>query len=118
MAEVKGTAGSITYTNLTAGTRSWSLNYTADTHETTDFADAGVGTYLGGITRWNATVTANWDAANTAAPGDSATLTLTVTSGKTYAGTAIITGMTPSTDVQGIAQVTYTFQGSGTLTIA
>lgn len=118
MAEVKGTAGSITYTNLTAGVKAWTLNYTADTVETTDFADAGVATYLGTITRWNATVTANWDAANTAKPADSASLTLTVTSGKTYSGTAICTGMTPSTEVAGIAQVTYTFQGSGVLTIA
>lgn len=118
MAEVKGTSGSITYTNLTAGVKSWSLNYTCDTVDTTDFGNLGVASYLGTITRWNATATANWDGANTAKPGDSATLTLTVTSGKTYAGTAICTGMTPSSEVAGVAQATYTFQGSGTLTVA
>lgn len=116
MAEAAGYGGSITFANLTAGVKQWSLNWTVDPLETTDFADAGVGTYIRGIKRWTATVTANWDAANTADPDDSASLTLTASSGKTYAGTALLIGVAPSVDVAGVNQCVYTFQGSGALT--
>jgi len=117
MAEVAGYGGSISFTNLTAGAKGWTVDYTGDPLETTDFADAGVRTYIAGLTGWTATVSANWDAANTAVPGNSATLTLTADTGDTYAGTAIMTGLSASVSVDGVNQVNYSFQGSGTLTI-
>lgn len=116
MAEVKGCSGSLTFTNLTAGVKAWTLDYQQEVLETTDFADSCARTYMAGFTGWTATATANWDAANTAKPGDSATLTLTVTSGKTYSGTALVTGLAVNTNVQGIVEATYTFQGTGALT--
>lgn len=117
MAEVHGKSGSITYSNLTAGVKGWTLNYTCDTAETTDLADSGVRTYIAGLTGWTATVEANFDNANTAAPGDSATLTLTVSTGIDYEGTAICTGLRVNTDVGGVDTVTYEFQGTGTLSV-
>lgn len=115
MAEVHGKGGSITFTNLTAGVKTWSLSYDADVAEVTDFADAGVKAYIAGGSGWTATCTANWDSANTAAPGDSATLTLTVTAGSTYSGTAILTSQVVSVNHDGVAEVTYNFQGTGAL---
>jgi hypothetical protein len=117
MAEVAGCGGSLTFTNLTAGVKNWTVNYACDVLETTDFADSCKRTYIAGLTGWTATATANWDAANTADAGDSAMLTLTADTGKTYAGTAIITGLDVNVAVDGVNTASYTFQGSGTLTI-
>lgn len=116
MAEVHGNGGTMSYTGLTAGVKSWSLDYSGDVHDTTDFADAAARTFVAGLTGWTATCELNWDAANTAAPGDSATLTLYVVASTTYyAGTAICTGLSVSTPVDGIAVATYSFQGTGAL---
>lgn len=116
MAEIHGNAGSITFTNLTAGVHSWSLSWDSDVHDVTDFADSTIRTFAGGLTTWTATAECRLDAANTAAPGDSATLTLNVDGTINYAGTAIITSMAVSTPVDDIVTVSYSFQGSGTLT--
>ncbi len=116
MAEIKGCGGAVTFTNLTAGAKSWTLNWTNTPLDTTDFADNCAKTAIAGFTEWNATVVCNWDAANTADPGDSATLTLKVTSALNYAGTALLTGITVNTAVDGVVEATYTFQGNGTLT--
>lgn len=117
MAAVHGKSGSITFTNITAGVKSWKCNYTCDVAETTDFAAAGVKTHLAGGTGWTASAEANWDAANTAIPGNSASLTLTAASGKTYVGTAIITSMDVNVSNDGVNNATYEFQGTGALVI-
>jgi hypothetical protein len=116
MAEIHGNGGSITFTNLTAGVKSWTLNWVGDVHDITDFADGTARTFKAGLTSWTATAECQLDAANTAAPGDSATLTLNVDGTINYAGTAIITSMAPSVPVDGIVMVSYSFQGSATLT--
>ena len=116
MAEVKGCGGSLTFTNLTAGVKQWTLNWYTEVMDVTDFGDNCAKAFLAGFTGWTATATANWDAANTAKPGDSATLTLTVTSGKAYSGTAILTSMGVNQGVAGVVEATYNFQGTGTLT--
>ena len=116
MAEIHGNAGSITFTNLTAGVKSWTLSWDAEVHDITDFADSTIRTFKSGLTTWTATAECQLDAANTADPGDSATLTLNVDGTINYAGTAIMTNMSPSTPVDGIVMVSYSFQGSDTLT--
>ncbi len=117
MAEVHGKGGSLTYSNLTAGVHSWELNYEADVSEVTDFADAGVKSFIVGGKGWTASAEANWDSANTAAPGDSATLTLTAVSGKTYTGTGIVKSMNVKATKDDVNRATYQFQGTGALTI-
>lgn len=117
MAHANGQNGNVSFTNLTAGTKGWSLDYSADALETTDFADSGKRTYIAGLSGWSGSVDCVWDPANTAVPGDTATLTLTADTGDTYAGTAIMTGLSLSVDVAGVNTVSYSFQGSGTLTI-
>lgn len=118
MAELTGKGGSITFTNCQTSAKSWSLNWTGDVEEITDFADgsAGYKKKLHTLKDWTATVEYNYDAANTASPGDSATLTLNVDGTINYAGTAILTNVSPSTSVGGVAMMTATFEGNGTLT--
>ncbi len=117
MAAVHGKNGSVTFTNLTAGVRSWTWNGDAEAVESTSLADAGQRTYVVGLKGWNASVEANWDAANKAREGDSATLTLTAATGDTYVGTAIITSMSVSVGVGGVNTATYQFQGTGACTV-
>ena len=117
MAEVHGKNGSITYSNITAGVHSWELTIESDVVETTDFADAGVKTFILGGKGWSGSCEANWDAANTAVPGNAASdLVLTAASGKTYTGSAIIKTMVVKTTVNDENRATYTFQGTGPLT--
>lgn len=117
MAEVAGKNGYVTYTNFTAGAKNWSINYVSDPLDTTDYGDSGLRTYIHGLKGWSATVTANWDSANTAAPGDTATLSLRVTTGSYYSGSGLLTGMDITAPVDGLVEVTYSFQGSGALSI-
>ena len=116
MAEIHGNAGSISFTSLTAGVKSWTLSWDAEMHDVTDFGDSTIRVFMAGLTTWSATAECQLDAANTAAPGDSATLTLNVDGTINYAGTALITNMSPSTPVDGIVMCSYSFQGSSTLT--
>ena len=115
MAEIHGNGGSITFTDLTAGVKSWSLSWDGDVHDITDFGDGTARIFTSGLTGWTATAECQHDAANVAEPGDYAELTLSVTAAIDYIGYAYMTNMSPSTPVDGIVMCTYTFQGTGTL---
>jgi hypothetical protein len=117
MASVAGKNGSVSFTGLTAGTKAWTLTYAGETVDTTKYSDQPTRTFIGTVSTWSATVTGFFDTVNTAKPLDSATLTLTVTSGETYSGTAICTGMNVGSAVDGVTTVDWTFQGSGVCTI-
>lgn len=117
MASVAGKNGSITFTGLTAGVKGWTLNYVGEVADTTKYSDQPTRTFLGTVSTWTATATGFFDTANTAVPLSSATLTLTVTSGETYSGTAIVTNMEVVSSVDGVTTCNWTFQGSGVLTI-
>jgi len=116
MAKAAGTEGSMTYTGITVGIFNWTLDWVGEALETTTFASSGNREYTGGLKGWTATAEGFEDSTNTADVLDSAALTLTVTSGVTYSGTALIVGKSPGTSVDGMAMVTYSFQGTGALT--
>lgn len=118
MAELTGKGGSVTFTNCQTSAKSWSLSWSSDNAEITDFADgsAGYKKRLPTLKDWSATVEYNYDAANTASPGDSATLTLNVNATINYSGSALIDTITPSVDVNGVASMTVAFSGNGALT--
>ncbi len=120
MAELTGKDGAITFTNITVNVFSWSLDDGVDIHDKTDFADGGndIKTKKAGLKDWSATVESRVDdgATNTAAPGDEALLTLTIKSGKTYTGTAILASTSVNTPVDDLVTRTYNFVGNGTLT--
>lgn len=119
MANKAGKGGSITFTGITVGVKSWTLDFGMDMLETTDFGDSGVEKYIGGITRWTATAVSNFDATNTADPGDTAQLKLSV-DGTDYwqseASGAILASYSVNTTVEGVVEITYNFQGTSTLT--
>lgn len=119
-APIHGKAGAITFSNLTLGIKGWTLDYTSDTVDATDFVTAALGyrVFLAGISSWKATVKANFDPANTAVVNNApAALTLTVSGDADFQGNAIMTSFKVSTSFDGIVEVDYEFQGTGALTV-
>lgn len=127
MAKVHGKGGSITFaaaggtTSYSAGFKSWELDDGIDTEDTTDFADGAnnIHGFTTGLYNWTATCEGNWDATNVGlAPGTlSGTLTLTVTSGKTYTATnPILQSIRPRVAADSTITQTYTFIPGSALT--
>ena len=116
MAEKAGIGGSISFTGITVGVKTWTLSFGIDMIEITDFADSRVEKSIAGITRWSATANANFDATNTADPGDEATLTLAVDGTDNWDGNAILESYDVTTNVDGVVEIAYCFKGNGTLT--
>ena len=116
MAAISGKGGSISFTGVTVEVKNWTLDASVDMLEATSFSDAGVERNVVGIARWTATCVSNYDDTNTADLGDSASLTLTTTGAENWDGTAILSSLPVTTDVQGIIETTYTFTGNGALT--
>ncbi len=123
MAHISGYGGSILVGTTTGtGIKSWSLDYTRDTIESTDFADAGVKSYIIGCSGWAGSFEGYKDAINSTLILATATCLLTLnesaTSGQSYIGAAYITGIHPAAEVGGIVSYSYDFQGTGALTVA
>ena len=123
--ETGGIFASFTTTNA----KSWSLDYTADMLDTTDFTSTGDRTFIGGLRTWSGSWEMNLDSATkilsdeanlggTSPVTTSDTLTLTADSGITYSGLATISGVHPSVSTDGLNTVTVDFQGNGPLTIS
>tara|TARA_R100001460_G_scaffold39764_1_gene74679 strand:+ start:4523 stop:4924 length:402 start_codon:yes stop_codon:yes gene_type:complete len=116
-----GTAGSDT---AIAEIRSFSIEETADTLETTSMGDTAR-TYVPSLKQFTGSVDVFWDETNTGGQtaltvGASVTLNLYpegATSGDTYyGGTAIVTGRTINSTFDGLVEMTISVQGSGALT--
>ena len=114
MSEVAGKSGSITCTGLTAGVKAWTLNLVGDALETTDYADAGVRTFIVGCKGWTGTCEGNWDTANTITVGDEiAALVLSIVGAtEKYTGKAIVTGISVSSSFDGVVTASISFQGT------
>jgi len=124
MAEVSGHTGNVALAassggkgTLSAGQRSWTLNYVGEALETTDFGSSGLREFIAGLTGWSGTFDLNWDAANKVVPGNLQTITLTAASGDTYVGLCLVTGQDTTVAVDALNTQTITFQGTGALTI-
>lgn len=116
-----GTAGSDT---AIAEIRSFSIEETADTLETTSMGDSPR-TYVASLKQFTGSIDVFWDETNTGGQtaltvGASVTLNLYpegATSGDTYyGGTAIVTGRTINSTFDGLVEMTISVQGSGALT--
>jgi len=100
-----------------SGIKSWSLDYTVDTLETTDFADVGIKNYIVGCSGWSGSFEGYKYGAPQGLAGASITLSLkesTVATEK-WVGSAYITGIHASTAHDGIVSYSYDFQGTGAL---
>lgn len=119
MAHTAGSGGQVQAPGAIAGIKSWSLDYTVDTLDTTDFADAGVKTYIMGCSGWSGSFEGYKDGAPIGLAGASITLTLyEVAAGTNWTGTAFITGVNHSVSHDGIVSYAYDFQGTAGLTVA
>ena len=98
------------------GIKSWTLDYTADTLEATDFDDAGVKAYIIGGSGWAGSFEGFKD---TTPLGIGAEVYLTLgestTAYQNWIGKVIITACHPATAIDGIVVYSYDFQGTGEL---
>jgi len=119
MAHLAGKSGYVSTGTAVAGIKSWTLDYTSDALETTDFADAGVKSYIVGGKGWSGSFEGYKEGveqiltANAASP-----VTLSLYEDATYywTGSAIITGVHSSASHDGIVSVSYDFVGISALT--
>ena len=127
MATTKGSEGLVKVGSATiAEVKSYSLEESADTIETTKMGDAAR-TYLPSLTTFSGSVDCFWDETDTAGqvaltPGASVTLVFYpegATSGDTYySGTALVTGKTITGSFDGMVEASISVQGTGVITTA
>ena len=99
------------------GIKSWTLDYTSDTLEATDFDDAGIKAYIIGGSGWSGSFEGYKDTTPLGI-GSEVYLVLgeSTTAYQNWIGKVIITACHPTTDISGIVSYSYDFQGTGELT--
>lgn len=128
---IKGYSGSVTVeTGAMGNAKSWSLDISQETVDTTNFGSSGWKESTATLNGWSGSITAIFDASGTAegalqtglTAGSSVALDLQMGGGTgsydKYSGSAIITGQSVTNDVNGIVEVTFNFEGTGAVTIA
>ncbi len=100
------------------GMKSWTLDYTADTLESTDFGSSGVKEYIIGGSGWSGSFEGFKDGVPLSI-GSEVYLTLgeSSTASQNWIGKVIITGTHPNTSADGIVTYGYDYQGTGALEI-
>ena len=120
MAHIHGKGGDVDTGSSVSGINSWSLTYAGDVAETTDFADAGVKSFIAGPTGWSGTFSGYKDGAPIAI-NSSVSLSLEEVADSAtekYTGTAIVYEYTTETASDGVVTINYSFQGTGALVVA
>ncbi len=133
MAPIIGFAGSCTAGGTAVGiAKAWSLDINGETVDTTDFSSNGWKESVSTLKSWSGSITVNFDGgADTGVAAIIAGLTggssvalvlLTGATGsgsaETFTGSANITSMPMTQDVNGIVEVSFSFEGTGALTLA
>lgn len=119
MAVITGATGDVTFTSgYVTNVRSWSLNIAVDEHDITDFSATTWALYMGGLTRWSGSFECWLDDTATLVTSNSNTLVLTASTGRTFTGTALITGNDVTVNPADPNTVTVGFRGTSTLTVA
>jgi len=119
MAHLAGKAGYVDTGSAVAGIKSWTIDYVSDALETTDFADAGVKSYIVGCKGWSGSFEGYKDGTEQILTASAASpITLKLYEDDTYywTGSAIITGVHSSATHDGIVSVAYDFVGVAGLT--
>ena len=113
-----GNTGSVTIGSALAGIKSWSLDVSADTVETTSFDDAGVRAYLGTTTGFSGSFEGFKTGVPVVIDGAVAAFTLAETSTGTqvWTGNLILTGLHAASSHDGLVTYAYDFRGTGALT--
>ena len=128
---ITGHSGSVTVASGSMGNaKAWSLDVAQETVDITDFDSSGWKESTATLNSWSGSITAIFDASGTAegalqtglTGGSSVALELQLGAGAgsydVYSGNAIITGQSITNDVNGIVEATFSFEGTGALTIA
>lgn len=126
MAVHKGSEGTVKVgANTIAEIRSYSLEESADTLETTSMGDTAR-TYLPSLTTFTGSVDVYWDETDTTGQGALSAIGTEVvlniypegdTSGDNYyTGSAIVTGVTRTASFDGMVEASISVQGTGALT--
>jgi hypothetical protein len=126
MATYKGNGGTIKIgTDAVANLRSWSIEASAATSETTTMGSL-VATHLPTITSWTGSCDAFWDPLDTTgqvalAPGNVVTIIFTpvdtaAATDVAYSGSVIVTGHSKTASHDGNVEASLSFQGTGPLT--
>lgn len=136
MAAYHGKQGKVTFAaGAVSNVLSWTINATADVVESAVMNAAAVAAathwkdYAAGFLDWTATVECDLDSSGLDPDlatdfidddGVAVILYEGMQAGgvRKYSGTGIVTGISPSIDKNGLAKVTYSVQGSGTLSVA
>ena len=125
MAIHKGSEGTVHVgTDAVAEIKSYSVEETSDTVETTSMGDAAR-THLASLTSFSGSLDVFWDEEDTAqialTVGSSVTIKFypegTASSAKYYSGTAIVTGVSRSASFDGMVEASISVQGTGALTL-
>ena len=123
MANHNGSEGLVKIGTATVGElRSYSISETAGTIEDTTLGDSAK-TYKAGQTTWSGSCDAFWDEADAGQTAITAGASITLnfypegdTTGDTYAsGTALVTEISTSSSIDGMVEVSFSFQGSGAI---
>lgn len=126
MAAHKGSEGTVHVgTDAVAEIRSYSVEETSDTVETTSMGDTAR-THLASLTSFSGSIDVFWDEVDTAqialTVGTSVTIKFypegTASSAKYYTGTAIVTGVSRSASFDGMVEASISVQGTGALELA
>lgn len=133
MAKYEGSAGTVkiksgadTLTAI-ASVRSWNMEITRDTVESTSMSSGGVRTYLKGLQTYSGSMDIVYDDSENAIvstamnPDTDATVSIEVyadanVSATKFAGDVIITSYSITASYDGLVEATVSFQGTGALT--
>jgi len=125
MAIHKGSEGTVHVgTDAVAEIKSYSVEETSDTVETTSMGDSAR-THLASLTSFSGSLDVLWDEEDTAqialTVGTSVTIKFypegTATSAKYYEGTAIVTSVSRSASFDGLVEASVSVQGTGALSL-
>ena len=119
MARLAGKAGEVTVAGVSVtGIKTWSLDYTVDPIDTTAFDSVGVSAFIPGISKWSGAFEGHKDGAPLTI-GTEVALVLkeSQTATQKSTGQAIVTSLGTKTDITGAVAYSYSFQGTGALTI-
>ena len=122
MAHIAGRTGMVYIAADITGCRNWSIDYTVDILDTTDFADGAATnsarTFLPGLSSWSGSFEIVKDGAPMALGTSSTAVTLKLEEDTTtfWQGSAYITGIHATNSVEGLVMYSMDFQGTGELT--
>lgn len=116
MAESAGYGGYVKRNStVIAGMKTWSVPQLANLGDITDFQSSGLKEFLLLLKEWSGTFEGSLDGTPLTL-GTTYELHFGLTGSTEYYGNAIINGITPTTAVDGINTISYSFQGTAGLT--